>query len=303
MDGCRTIIVNSAMSNFKSELKGLNRFQPIPRDLIQDCGLSAQARFIYAYMAAKPEGWEFWQDVMSREVGMSVATLRKYLHELRDAGWLEIGGQKHNKGFGSVQYTLKALCYKNCDTQNLCDTKIVTHENRDTQNLSHLNNTDALKDIDTLKKKKSESTPAPLILPFSSDKFRMTWEALCEEKEWKKKSDNALRLTLKKLGKYDEAFAIELIERAIEGGWRGVVFNDTDAKYQEWKSARQLAEDNRQPRTTPSQGKPKVNPNNQVDAYYREKMAKEEAERARLIAELKAKHGVRDDNANDQTSG
>lgn len=145
--------------------------------------------------------------------------------------------------------------------------------------------------------------PAPLILPFSSDKFRMTWEALCEEKEWKKKSDNALRLTLKKLGKYDEAFAIELMERAIEGGWRGVVFNDTDAKYQEWKSARQLAEDNRQPRTTPSQGKPKVNPNNQVDAYYREKMAKEEAERARLIAELKAKHGVRDDNANDQTSG
>lgn len=150
---------------------------------------------------------------------------------------------------------------------------------------------------------KSENTPAPLILPFSSDKFRMTWEALCEEKEWKKKSDNALRLTLKKLGKYDEAFAIELMERAIEGGWRGVVFNDTDAKYQEWKSARQLAEDNRQPRTTPSQGKPKVNPNNQVDAYYREKMAKEEAERARLIAELKAKHGVRDDNANDQTSG
>lgn len=145
--------------------------------------------------------------------------------------------------------------------------------------------------------------PAPLILPFSSDKFRMTWEALCEEKEWKKKSDNALRLTLKKLGKYDEAFAIELMERAIEGGWRGVVFNDTDAKYQEWKSARQVAEDNRQPRTTPSQGKPKVNPNNQVDAYYREKMAKEEAERARLIAELKAKHGVRDDNANDQTSG
>lgn len=293
------------MGNFKSELKGLNRFQPIPRDLIQDCGLSAQARFIYAYMAAKPEGWEFWQDVMSREVGMSVQTLRKYLHELRDAGWLEIGGQKHNKGFGSVQYTLKALCYKNCDTQNLCDTKIVTHKNCDTQNLSHLNNTDTLKDIDTIKKTKSENTPAPLILPFSSDKFRMTWEALCEEKEWKKKTRNALQLTLKKLEKYHEDFAIELMEATIESGkWQRVVFPDTDAKYQEWKSARQLAEDNRQLRTTPSQGKPKqINPNNQVDAFYREKQRKEEEERARLIAELKAKHGVRDDNANDQTSG
>ena len=146
--------------------------------------------------------------------------------------------------------------------------------------------------------------PAPLILPFSSDKFRMTWEALCEEKEWKKKTRNALQLTLNKLAKYHEDFAIELMEATIESGkWQRVVFPDTDAKYQEWKSARQLKEDNRQPRTTPSQGKPKVNPNNQVDAYYREKMAKEEAERARLIAELKAKHGVRDDNANDQTSG
>lgn len=152
--------------------------------------------------------------------------------------------------------------------------------------------------------KKIVKAPAPLILPFSSDKFRMTWEALCEEKEWKKKSDNALRLTLKKLGKYDEAFAIELMERAIEGGWRGVVFQDTDAKYQEWNSARQLKEDNRQPRTTPAQGKPKrIDPNNQVDAFYREKRRAEEEERARLIAELKAKHGITDGDANDKASG
>ena len=150
-----------------------------------------------------------------------------------------------------------------------------------------------------------DKAPAPLILPFSSDKFRMTWEALCEEKEWKKKTRNALQLTLNKLAKYHEDFAIELMEATIESGkWQRVVFPDTDAKYQEWKSARQVAEDNRQPRTTPSQGKPKqINPNNQVDAFYREKQRKEEEERARLIAELKAKHGVRDDNANDQTSG
>ena len=146
------------------------------------------------------------------------------------------------------------------------------------------------------------NAPAPLILPFSSDRFRQTWEALCEEKEWKKKSDNALRLTLKKLGKYDEPFAIELMERAIEGGWRGVVFNDTDAKYQEWKSARQLAQDNRQPRTTPAQGKPKLI-DNQVDAFYREKRRAEEEERARLIAELKAKHGITDGDANDKAGG
>ena len=279
------------MGNFKSELKGLNRFQPIPRELIQDCDLTAQARFIYSYMAAKPEGWEFWQEVMAREVGMSVATLRKYLHELRDAGWLEIGGQKHNKGFGSVEYTLKALCYKNCDTQNLCDTKIVTHENRDTQNLSHLNNIDSQNKIDNSKKKKSSD--APLDLPFSSDRFRDVWEMLCEEKEWKKKTKNALRLALKDLGKYDEEFAIELMEKTIKNGWRGVVFADTDAKYQEWKSARQQAIDNQQPRGTPTT-RPKPPQNSQIDEFYRRKREQEERERQELIARLKADHGDTD---------
>ena len=239
------------MGNFKSELTGLNRFQPIPRDLIQDCDLSAQARFIYSYMAAKPEGWEFWQDVMSREVGMSVATLRKYLYELRDAGWLEIGGQNNSGKWGAMQYTLKAVPYANfCDTQILRHAEFTSRENCVTQNLSHLDNKDSLKETDTYKEKKSKPTPAPLTLPFDSEKFRETWEALCEEKEWKKKTLNALRLALKDLGKYEEEFAIELMEKAIKGGWKGVVFADTPDKYLEWKSARQKKIDNAVPRTS-----------------------------------------------------
>ena len=35
---------------------------------------------------------------------------------------------------------------------------------------------------------KCKGTRPPLILPFSSDKFRETWEALCEEKNWKGKT-------------------------------------------------------------------------------------------------------------------
>lgn len=291
-DGCVTVIMNSAMSNFKSELKGLNRFQPIPRDLIQDCGLTAQARFIYAYMAAKPEGWEFWQDVMSREVGMSVATLRKYLYELRDAGWLEIGKQKNAGAFGAIQYTLKALpCDNFCDTQKTRVANFATHEICDTQNLSHLNNTDALKDIDTLKKKQSKEAPAPLILPFDSDRFRQTWEALCEEKEWKKKTRNALQLALNKLGRYDEAFAIQLMEATIEGGWKGVVFPDTDAKYQEWKSARQQRIDNQTPRTAVVNKPRQLPADNNVDAMYAKLRAKKEAEERELQEQLRKQYG------------
>lgn len=146
--------------------------------------------------------------------------------------------------------------------------------------------------------KKSEPATPPFILPHSSEKFRLTWEALCEEKEWKKKTRNALQLTLNKLARYEEEFAIMLMEATIESGkWQRVVFPDTDEKYQEWKSARQHKIDNQQPRTTPSQGRPKqIDPNNQVDAFYRNQRMKEEAEREELIARLKAKHGVKDGN-------
>ena len=148
---------------------------------------------------------------------------------------------------------------------------------------------------DNNKKEKGSNTPASaLSLPFSSDKFRETWEMLCEEKEWKKKTRNALQMALKRLAMYDEQFAIELMEKTIEKGWKGVVFDATDAKYQEWKSARQLAVDNSQPRQAQSQGRKPLPQNNQIDDFYRRQKEKEEAERAEQLAQLKAKYGISD---------
>lgn len=103
---------------------------------------------------------------------------------------------------------------------------------------------------------KCKGTRPPLILPFSSDKFIETWNALCEEKNWKGKTQKALQLTLNKLGRYHEDFAVELMEKTIENGWKGVVFSDTDAKFQEWQSARQQKIDSAVPRT--SQQQPQV---------------------------------------------
>ena len=131
-----------------------------------------------------------------------------------------------------------------------------------------------------------------LALPFSSERFREVWEMLCEEKEWKKKTKNALQMALKRLAKYDEAFAIELMEKTIEKGWKGVVFDDTDAKYQEWLSARQQAKDSQQPRGTPAARKPPQN--SQIDEFYRKQREKEEQERAEQIAAIKAKYGNTD---------
>ena len=143
----------------------------------------------------------------------------------------------------------------------------------------------------TIDNKKIVKGMPTLTLPFSSQKFIDTWNALCEEKEWKKKTCNALQLALNKLGRYHEDFAIELIEKTIAGGWKGVVFDDTDAKYQEWKSARQQRIDNQTPRTAVVNRPRQLPADNNVDAMYAKLRAKKEAEERELREQLQQKYG------------
>ena len=75
-----------------------------------------------------------------------------------------------------------------------------------------------------------------LVFPFSSECFMAVWNDLVLQPKWKGKSESALQLSLNKLSKYDEAFAIQLMEMAIERGWAGVVFDDTNERYKQWKN-------------------------------------------------------------------
>lgn len=121
------------MSKF---INGLKNFQVIPRELIFDNSLSDRARFVYCFMASKPDGWDFLLNPMAKELGYSVDTLRKYINELIDGGWLKKGEQNNNDGmFGAVVYTL--LSTKNTDTEKTRHEEIPTRENTDTENFRH----------------------------------------------------------------------------------------------------------------------------------------------------------------------
>lgn len=115
------------MSNF---INGLKNFQVIPRELVFDNSLSDRARFIYCFMASKPDGWDFLLNPMAKELGYSVETLRKYINELIAGGWLKKGEQNNDGKFGAVVYTL--LSTKKADTE-----EIPTRENTDTGNFRH----------------------------------------------------------------------------------------------------------------------------------------------------------------------
>ena len=158
-----------------------------------------------------------------------------------------------------------------------------TDENTDDKNttpvISSVNGTDEMQippiiDIKTINKEESlahthESTPPkkpksskkkegdekPLIFPFTSIAFMSAWETLRQSPKWKKKLNYALQLSLDKLSKFEEEFAIRQIERAIESNWTGVVFTGTERDYQEWLKLKYG--NNQQNRGTDSKGGPK----------------------------------------------
>lgn len=84
------------------------------------------------------------------------------------------------------------------------------------------------------KSRKKEGDKKPLEYPFSSIGFMSAWEMLRQTPKWKNKLNLALQLSLNKLGKFEEEFAIRQIERAVESEWTGVVFTGTERDYQEW---------------------------------------------------------------------
>lgn len=123
------------MSNFKNELKG---FESIPRDLVFDKSLSDRARFVYVFMACKPDDWDFYLEPMARDIGYSVDTLRKYINELVASSWLMKGAQANEHGvFGAVEYTLKAT--KFTDTENFRHGKNNTQDNNSIPNTKDTN--------------------------------------------------------------------------------------------------------------------------------------------------------------------
>ena len=95
--------------------------------------------------------------------------------------------------------------------------------------------------------RKAPPSPA-LVYPFTSSRFRSVWDTLCRCPKWKGKQNYALQLSLNKLGRFEEDFAVEQMERAIESNWTGVVFPGTEEKYQEWLN-RKYGKSTNSPRT------------------------------------------------------
>jgi len=110
------------MNKLNNKIK--DNFTIIPNDIIRNKSLSDRARFIFCYMASMPDDWKFYQGVMAKELGYTKDTLRKYIEELLETGYLNREQRREVGKFDSYDYTLNfSPCTKNTDTVKIRDGK------------------------------------------------------------------------------------------------------------------------------------------------------------------------------------
>ena len=153
--------------------------------------------------------------------GKKVATERKNISDEVEKnfqqGWKKISTEDYTKEDNTKDYTN--------------NTPLISPRGENVTTESSGN----LKNDDDVSKSKME------LCPFAPEDFRETWQILLQQPKWKKKSLNAIKLSAKKLKKYDEAFAKYIAELAIANDWQGVIFPDTEDRYRKWQQSRQAA--------------------------------------------------------------
>ena len=205
-------------NNMSKFINGLKNFQVIPSELIFDNSLSDRARFVYCFMASKPDGWDFLLNPMANELGYSVDTLRKYINELIDGGWLKKGEQNNNDGmFGAVVYTL--LSTKNTDTGK------TRHE----ENKESIEKKDLPKErIDKSIPKKKAKFDVYADLSYVDVEYADIWKEWLEYKDAIKSQYNAQKgaiIQYNSLLKYADnnvVLANAIVKRSIERSWQGL---------------------------------------------------------------------------------
>ena len=116
------------MNKLNNKIK--DNFTIIPNDIIRNKSLSDRARFIFCYMASMPDDWKFYQGVMAKELGYTKDTLRKYIEELLETGYLNREQRRETGKFDSYDYTLNFTpSGKKADTVKTRNGKNPTREN------------------------------------------------------------------------------------------------------------------------------------------------------------------------------
>ncbi len=74
------------MNQIKNRIR--KDFTLIPNDLIEDSSISDRGRFLFIYLASKSDDWTFYNKQLCKALAYGEDTLRKYITELENKGWI-----------------------------------------------------------------------------------------------------------------------------------------------------------------------------------------------------------------------
>ena len=193
------------MNKLNNKIK--DNFTIIPNDIIRNKSLSDRARFIFCYMASMPDDWKFYQSAMAKELGYTKDTLRKYIEELLETGYLNREQRRETGKFDSYDYTLNFTpSGKNTDTVKNRHDKKPTRENstlinKDFKEKKTITNIDLkeypenskefspieINGIEIKENKNGKVNPFQLISELQKEE---TKEKVCDQKENKERKPN-----------------------------------------------------------------------------------------------------------------
>ena len=88
--------------------------------------------------------------------------------------------------------------------------------------------------VDTKVFKKVDNMLSSAVFPFDDIEFKKKFFILCCMPKWRTKTIHAIQMQLNKLKDYELDFVMEMIDNSIMNEWQGIVYQDTQKRYQEW---------------------------------------------------------------------
>ena len=182
-------------------------FTQVPNELINETGLTRDARFLFCYLCSKPDDWKFYTKTVEKELVCSKDSRVKYMKELINAGWISTK-QKIKPGglFGANEIVLNPYPKKPATVKQPQPKKTAADKNGG-GNVRPLNNNNTSNNIDLFKK---EEIPVLILDEFLVLKY------LNEKKPSKrpfselKENINPIKAALKK------KFSVEDLKKVID---------------------------------------------------------------------------------------
>lgn len=220
--------------------KKLSNFSILDNAILQDSGLSLEARGLYAYMASLPNDWQFSFDRLAKANNVGLRVIRRIIAELENAKLLKREFTTTNKG--SV---VKYILFDSKTREQNATLQIATLQNATLQNATpykEINNTkkESNKEINSFSdfKKSPKKSSKEVLLDYASEIYKnelknnnlaFSKEQWLEWVDYKLKrqyrlTKRTLELNLKQLCDFG-ADAYNAIQNSISCGYQGLFLN------------------------------------------------------------------------------